>query len=97
MVQSTLREVTFRCHDPGAEKVFLAGTFNSWDPTAMAMERDAAGSWHAIVRLTPGRHEYKFVIDGVWCCDSDCEGPHPGYEGQVANDCGTMNRFIEVA
>ena len=27
------------------------------------------GVWHAKLDLTPGRHLYKFVVDGAWCAD----------------------------
>jgi hypothetical protein len=48
------------------------------------------------VALPPGRYEFKFVVDGAWCCEPGCEGPHHGCPKCVPNSSGTMNRLIEV-
>src|SRR5688572_25169141 len=55
-----------------AEQVMLAGTFNNWDPTALAMKRVDTG-WIAVVKLAPGKHYYKFIVDGKWTIDKDNE------------------------
>jgi 1,4-alpha-glucan branching enzyme len=86
----------FKTHAPQAKQVFLVGTFNAWDPAALPMERSQRGDWSAAVDLAPGRHEFKFVIDGEWCCEPGCDGPHEGCPGCVPNEMGTMNRFIEI-
>ena len=62
-------DVTFRFHpDKSAgqvEAVYLAGSFNDWKEKGQAMEGpDAKGNYLATVRLKPGLHEYKFVING---------------------------------
>lgn len=54
----------------GAEKVILTGTFNSWDENALWMQRVKDG-WELRIQLPPGRHEYKFIVDGTWIHDSD--------------------------
>ena len=87
-------KTVFICTSEGAQGVFLAGTFNDWDPIRTAMERQSDGSWKTELELAPGRYEYKFIVDGAWCCepgraDSDCAD-------SVPNDFGTMNRVIEV-
>jgi 1,4-alpha-glucan branching enzyme len=46
--------------------VVLAGDFNSWSMTAEPMAKQADGSWALVKKLEPGRHEYKFVVDGTW-------------------------------
>ncbi|MBI2806691.1 MAG: glycoside hydrolase family 13 [Planctomycetes bacterium] len=86
----------FACLVPAAREVFLAGTFNGWDPKATRMIKDAEGNWRVAVALPPGRHEFKFVVDGVWCCEPGCEGPFHGCPKCVPNSLGTMNRLIEV-
>jgi 1,4-alpha-glucan branching enzyme len=87
--------IRFACHAPEAKAVFLAGTFNGWDSLATPMEKDSEGNWSAELRLPPGTHEFKFVVDGEWCCEPNCDKsvdcPHC-----VPNDFGTMNRLIEV-
>lgn len=86
----------FSCHAPHAGVVYLAGTFNGWDPTATPLTRRADGTWAVTLDLPPGRYEYKFVIDGQWCCEPGCEEPAPSCPHCVPNPFGTMNRVIEV-
>ncbi len=87
---------TFKVHAPLAKQVFLAGSFNAWDPTTRPMERSKRGDWSTAVDLGAGKHEFKFVIDGEWCCEPGCDGPHEGCPGCVPNEMGTMNRIIEI-
>ena len=51
---------------PAARRVSLAGDFNNWDPEDMPMYKGSDGVWYLTVSLPPGRHEYRFVADGVW-------------------------------
>ncbi len=85
----------FDCHSETASAVFLAGSFNNWSPTATPMKRDSAGNWMVSLPLAPGRYEYKFVLDGEWCCEPGCK-----YTGHcphcIVNEFGTMNRVLEV-
>lgn len=53
-----------------AEQVMLAGSFNNWDPGALAMQRTDSG-WIARVKLAPGKYWYKFIVDGNWTIDKD--------------------------
>jgi type 1 glutamine amidotransferase len=53
------------------------------------MKRDNKGRWSKIVTLAPGRHEYKFVVDGQWRND-------PGNDQVVSNSFGTLNNFLDV-
>lgn len=47
-----------------AHEVYLAGSFNEWQPMARKLDGpDAEGFYSATVSLPPGRYEYKFVID----------------------------------
>lgn len=50
--------------------VNLAGSFNSWQPTALQMKKTDTG-WIADVELGQGKHLYKFIIDGDWRVDKD--------------------------
>ena len=88
------RKTPFSCQSPNARDVFLAGTFNDWDPTGMLMQRQGDGTWRAELELAPGTYEYKFVVDGVWCCDPGREDSQ--CEGCIPNSFGTMNRTLEV-
>jgi hypothetical protein len=63
--------VTFYLRDHvQVPNVFLAGSFNNWEPRALSMKLTDSG-WIALVKLTPGKYWYKFIIDGNWEIDRD--------------------------
>jgi 1,4-alpha-glucan branching enzyme len=67
------KRVRFDFYAPGAQKVSLAGNFNRWDVNSLPMKKDAKGTWKATVNLEPGRHEYRFYVDGAWRDDPDSQ------------------------
>ena len=83
------RRVTFKLEASGAREAILVGDFNGWDGKKHPMKRDNKGRWSKIVTLAPGRHEYKYVVDGQWQND-------PGSNQVVANTFGTLNNFLDV-
>ncbi len=85
------------CSAPDAKKVFLAGTFNDWSDSDTPMTKGKDGNWNTSLHLSPGHYEYKFVIDGKWCCRQGCgDTPNTGCRDCVTNSVGTMNRVLEV-
>ncbi|QHL86183.1 hypothetical protein GU926_01455 [Nibribacter ruber] len=56
--------------NPQARKVYLAGSFNTWSEDNLAMHKTDSG-WVANLKLSPGKHWYKFVVDGNWTTDRD--------------------------
>jgi len=69
--------------------VNVAGDFDGWDPSdpATAMQYDpATGEWSVIIYLTPGAHQYKYVINGNW--PNDMQNDHPVTGGPVDPDLG---------
>jgi 1,4-alpha-glucan branching enzyme len=90
------RSVTFSCFAPTAGAVFLAGTFNGWNPEATPLVKDAEGRWDVTLDLIPGHYEFKFVVDGAWCCEPGLPEPCPGCPSCVPNRFGTMNCKLEV-
>lgn len=88
--------VDFTCHAPEAKAVFVAGTFNDWKPDDIPLQCQSEGEWAVKVPLAAGRHEFKFIVDGQWCCEPGCEGEYHGCPKCVPNECGTMNRVLEV-
>lgn len=77
--------VTFRVRAEVGSKVYLAGCFNDWDPTAKPMaDKNGDGEFTCTLTLPKGRYEYKFVINGTWCADPECTD-------WVQNDMGTLN------
>jgi chromosome partitioning protein len=59
------REVTFTFETSGAEHVLLAGDFNDWSLDGSEME-PIGGIWTKVIKLTPGRYRYRYVVDGRW-------------------------------
>ncbi len=66
---STLHATQFEIEAAGAHEVYLAGSFNDWNPKRHPLKRHRHGLWQVTVRLSPGRHEYRFVVDGIWASD----------------------------
>jgi 1,4-alpha-glucan branching enzyme len=74
---------------PEARSVLLAGDFTGWADHAVAMKRTTNGDWKASVALTPGRHEYRFIVDGQWVDDPQCSD-------RATNPYGTANSVCRV-
>jgi 1,4-alpha-glucan branching enzyme len=53
---------------PDARQVLLSGTFNNWSTLGKVMTKTDSG-WIADVMLPPGKHCYKFIVDGRWMND----------------------------
>jgi len=62
-------EIEVRVRRPGARQVFLAGDFNNWDESALAMKRTPNGDWVCRLRLGEGVYQFKYCVDGEWCLD----------------------------
>ena len=83
------RKVTFSLKAPKAKEVFLVGDFNNWDVRANSMKLDKEGSWKASLIFTPGRYEFKFLVDGKWRVGSK--------KVQTVLNCfGTLNHVLIV-
>jgi 1,4-alpha-glucan branching enzyme len=61
--------VKFELYEPSARAVYVAGSFNAWNPTATPLKNDGSGKWEAAMRLIPGKYQYRFVVDGKWVAD----------------------------
>jgi hypothetical protein len=75
--------VLFSLVAPEANEVEIVGSFNNWDRDhGIRLKRNQNGVWHATLDLAPGRHLYKYVIDGVW-------RPDPANENRTSpnDDC----------
>jgi len=57
-----------------ANEVRIAGDFTHWDKEAIYMSKSGrTGEWTASVRVNPGEHQYRFLIDGNWYTDPTTE------------------------
>jgi len=63
-------EVVFTLEFPGAQKVFLAGDFNAWNPTMDRMAQDG-DNFEIRLYLVPGKYRYMFIVDGESIADPD--------------------------
>jgi 1,4-alpha-glucan branching enzyme len=73
-----------------ASTVAVAGEFNGWNTSADPMEKQSDGSWKLVKKLSPGRHPYKFVIDGgTWMAD-------PAATESVDDGFGGKNSIVVV-
>src|SRR6056297_2395313 len=88
--QVTRRRVTFRLKaEPGSE-VYIAGDFNNWDPSARKLkDKNGDGNFATTMLLQPGEYQYKFVIDGHWSIDPECDE-------WVPNAMGSLNSLIRL-
>lgn len=76
-VCASAKQVSFRLQAPEAGRVTVAGTFNGWNPVALAMTKAVDGTWSASLDLAPGAYLYKFVVDGKWIADPNGGAPVP--------------------
>lgn len=73
--------VHFQLEAPAASDVRLAGDFTDWQPTH-PLSRSESGTWSVVVPLTPGVHEYAFVVDGRdWTPDPLAPAVADGFGG----------------
>jgi 1,4-alpha-glucan branching enzyme len=88
--KTTGNRVQFNFRAEPGKKVFVAGTFNDWNPSQYALtDADGTGCYAASVDIPAGHIQYKFVVDGVWCVDPEC----PDW---VRNQYGSLNSVMTV-
>jgi 1,4-alpha-glucan branching enzyme len=83
------RRIVFLLEAPNAKDVILMADFNNWDRNAHHMKQDENGTWNKTVVISPGRYEYKFLVDSEWWHD-------PKSLEVCYNKHGTLNSVITV-
>ena len=83
------QRITFTLHAPEAKSVLLTGSFCDWQNDGQVLKKDRQGLWKLTIWLSPGRHEYRFLVDGEWRDD-------PGCAERVTNTFGTQNCVRQV-
>lgn len=73
---------------PDSHQVYLAGSFNGWNPDTYRMLK-VAGGWAIYLYLREGTHAYKYIVDGKWMTDPDA--PVNRSDGR-----GNTNSFISI-
>ena len=74
---------------PHARNVQLVGDFTNWQERPVQLHQEANGVWRTAIRLDPGTHYYRFLVDGEWRDDPEC--PH-----FVPNPFGSHNAVRQV-
>jgi len=87
--KKVLKKANFALMAPEARSVQLAGDFNSWDPSVNPLKKSSNGIWKVNINLSPGRYEYRFLVDGKWQNDPQCTSC-------VANPFGEENCLLIV-
>lgn len=88
-------KVVFYYDSDSAKSVSAAGEFNGWEyrpeqPRAIVMKRNEKGVWQASAEISPGRYQYKIVIDyQTWITDP--------YNAKTVDDgTGNLNSLLVV-
>lgn len=89
-VRAKRKRVKFKYRSQPGSDVYLSGSFNNWDEATHKLRNGNSEGLHSIsIFLPPGRHPYKFLIDGEWRIDPEC----PNWE---LNEFGTLNSLLIV-
>ncbi len=79
---------------PGVKEVLASGSFNNWGDSAatatVLLDEDGEGTFEAVLHLSPGTYQYKFVVDGNWI-------PDPANPHQVDDGYNGFNSVLTVA
>ncbi len=76
-----------------ARKVFVAGSFNSWNRDELQMQKTSSG-WVLPVYLREGTHAYKFIVDGSWITDPACTDNKPDGRGNINSYLGIGDKYL---
>jgi len=86
------KPVLFLYFAPEAEHVALSGSFIGWD-NSVDMIKGRDGNWSVTLHLEPGNYEYKFIVDGCWKYDENCDHDH---HPSCSDGFGSCNGRITV-
>jgi hypothetical protein len=71
-----------------ASIVVLAGSFNNWNQSEFIFGKES-DEWVCRIDLEPGKHLYKFIVDGNWLLD-------PGNPNTEDDDYGVKNSVLVI-
>jgi 1,4-alpha-glucan branching enzyme len=86
---SRKERVVFALEAPEAQRVHVTGTFCDWQINSFALKKGRGGTWRTALSLSPGRYEYRFLVDGEWRDDPSCTE-------RVPNPFGAENCVLHV-
>jgi hypothetical protein len=71
-----------------ARIVVLSGSFNNWNQSQFVFGREG-DEWICRIDLEPGKHAYKFIVDGNWLLD-------PANPNVEDDDYGVKNSVVNI-
>lgn len=84
------KRVVLSLHAEHGADVFVAGTFNNWNPDQKQLSfSKEKGIYSCTLMLEPGTYEYKFRVNNAWTIDQN----NPNF---TRNDLGTLNNVLIV-
>lgn len=83
------KNISLEFFSPQARDIYVAGSFNDWNPQANRLSPQGNGKWTTELALTPGKYEYRLVVDGVWTDD-------PMSAESAPNPFGGFNSVLRV-
>jgi 1,4-alpha-glucan branching enzyme len=82
--------VRFNLSAKHGSQVFVAGSFNKWNPTQNPLnDTPDSGHFKTVLHVPTGTHEYKFIVNGIWLLDPNCAE-------MITNLCGSQNSVFHV-
>ena len=81
MTETAKEKVTFSFKAPEAKSVLVAGDFTGWQQAPLELKKAKDGVWKTTVTLSPGRYEYRLLVDGQWQDDPACRERQPNQFG----------------
>jgi len=85
------KRVKFELEASPKSEVYVAGSFNGWNPSDKRLKYSKSNGIHSVSMLLDRdrEFEYKYVVDGYWCLD-------PNNDQVVANRFGSMNSVLKT-
>ena len=72
----------FRTFNPDAQSIEILGSFTGWHDRPVRMTKTTDGWWHAEIELSPGDHEFQYLVDRRdWLADYAAGGLRMGKFG----------------
>ncbi|MFT4549844.1 MAG: 1,4-alpha-glucan branching enzyme [Verrucomicrobiales bacterium] len=88
--QQKRRRIRFQIEAPPGSQVFVAGNFNDWEADSFRLtDKGHPGQFRRHVYVDAGQIEYKFVVDGEWQIDPNCQRWTP-------NSLGSLNSVVDL-
>lgn len=86
----TKKRVVFQVNAEPGSKVYVAGDFNNWEPKKQLKDKNNDGVFKGTILLDrEQQYEYKFIINGKWIVDPNCDE-------WVPNTMGSLNSVVQT-